>query len=128
MVGSGVRVSPGASSWTAKSVTPAGVRAATTIRLAVCPSITYILWPFSVQPSPFFAAASSMPPKSHRPLSSVMASVAIVSPRAMPGRYAFFDSSSPDVKSALAANATEEKNGAHSNAAPISSSTTSSST
>ena len=48
--------------------------------------MTNILWPFSSQPSPFLVAASSIPLKSHLPLSSVMASVAIVSPDAMPGR------------------------------------------
>src|SRR3984957_6651015 len=69
-----------------------------------------------------------MPPKSHFPLSSVMAKVAIVSPEAMPGRYDFLASSSPEVSSALAPSATDEKNGAHSSAAPISSKTTSSST
>ena len=36
--------------------------------------------------APFFEAVHAMPPKSHLPLSSVMASVAIVSPEAMPGR------------------------------------------
>ena len=67
-------------------MTPAAVRAATMMRLATCPSITNILWPFSTQPSPFLVAASSMPLKSHFPLSSVMANVPIVSPEAMPGR------------------------------------------
>ena len=86
MVGSEVRVSPGASPWTANSETPAGVRAATMIRLATCPSITNILCPFNCHPSPFCSAAHSIPLKSHFPLSSVMASVAIVSPEAMPGR------------------------------------------
>ena len=86
IVGSGVRVRPAASPWTAKSETPAAVRAATMMRLATWPSMTNILWPSSTQPSPFFSALHSMPPKSHLPLSSVMASVAIVSPDAMPGR------------------------------------------
>ena len=52
----------------------------------------------------------------------------MVSPAAIPGsRYscAFW---SPEVRMALAARATVEKNGAHSSAAPISSSTTMSST
>ena len=57
MVGSGVRVSPAASPSTAKSDTPAAVRAATMIRLATCPSMTNILWPLSSQPSPFLVAA-----------------------------------------------------------------------
>ncbi len=86
MVGSGVRVSPAASPCTANSDTPAAVRAATMMRLATWPSMTNILWPFSTQPSPFSVAASSIPQKSHFPLSSVMAKVAIVSPEAMPGR------------------------------------------
>ncbi len=86
IVGSAVRVRPAASPWTAKSETPAAVRAATTIRLATWPSITNILWPYSTQPSPFFSAVHSIPLKSHLPLSSVMARVAIVSPEAIPGR------------------------------------------
>ena len=86
IVGSGVRVSPGASPATAKSETPAAVRAATMIRLATCPSRTNILWPLSSHPSPFRSAANSIPLKSHFPLSSVMARVAIVSPEAIPGR------------------------------------------
>ena len=56
------------------------------MRLATCPSMTNILWPLSTQPSPFLVAAHSIPLKSHFPLSSVMARVAIVSPEAMPGR------------------------------------------
>ena len=56
------------------------------MRFAVCPSMTNILWPSRAQPSPFFVAFNSIPLKSHFPLSSVMASVAIVSPDAMPGR------------------------------------------
>ena len=56
------------------------------MRLATCPSMTNILWPLRTQPSPFCVAAHSIPLKSHFPLSSVMASVAIVSPEAMPGR------------------------------------------
>ncbi len=86
IVGSGVRVSPAASPGTAKSETPLPVRAATMMRLAMWPSRTNILWPSSTQPSPFFEALHSIPLKSHFPLSSVMASVAIVSPEAMPGR------------------------------------------
>ena len=86
MVGSGERVRPAASSCTANNDTPAEVRAATMMRLATWPSMTNILWPSSPQPSPNFEALHSMPPKSHFPLSSVMASVAIVSPDAMPGR------------------------------------------
>ncbi len=128
MVGSGVRVSPAASSLTPKSVTPLLVRAATTIRLATCPSRTNILCPLRTQPSPLGSAASSIPPKSHRPLSSVMANVPMVSPEARPGRRYFLASSSPDVNTALAARATVEKKGAHKSAAPISSSTTTSST
>ena len=92
------------------------------------PSMHELLWPSSVQPSPDRWRASSTPPKSHRPLSSVMARVPIVSPEAMPGRRYFLAASSPEVSRALAARATVEKYGAHSSAAPISSSTTISST
>ncbi len=69
-----------------------------------------------------------MPSVSHRPLSSVKANVAIVSPEAMPGSRSFFAPSSPLDSSALAASATVAKYGAHSSAAPISSNTTVSST
>ena len=57
-----------------------------------------------------------------------MANVPMVSPEASPGRRYFLASSSPDVNTALAARATVEKKGAHNSAAPISSSTTTSST
>src|SRR5581483_4293229 len=40
-----LRVSPDASPSTAKKLIPAAVRATTTMRLAVCPSMTNILWP-----------------------------------------------------------------------------------
>jgi hypothetical protein len=128
MVGSAVRVRPSASPLTPKSERPAEVRAATMIRSATCPSSTNILCPLMTQPSPLFSAAHSIPSKSQRPLSSVMASVPIVSPEAIPGRRYFLASSSPEVSTALAARTTVEKNGAHSRAAPISSSTTISST
>ena len=62
------------------------VRAATMTRSATCPSMTNILWPLRTQPPSFCVAANSIPLKSHFPLSSVMARVAIVSPEAMPGR------------------------------------------
>ena len=52
----------------------------------MCPSMTNILWPCNTHPPSFCVAASSIPPKSHFPLSSVMANVPIVSPEAMPGR------------------------------------------
>ena len=67
----------------------AGVGAATTrIRSATWPSMTNVLCPFSVQPSPDGVAARVTPSSSHRPVSSVKASVAMVSPEAMPGsRY-----------------------------------------
>ncbi len=52
----------------------------------------------------------------------------MVSPEAMPGRRYSMALVSPEVRTALAARATVEKNGAHSSAAPISSSTTISST
>ena len=109
MVGSAVRVNPSASPFTPKSVTPLLVRAATTIRLAMCPSITNILCPLRTQPSPLGSAANSIPPKSHRPLSSVMASVPMVSPEAIPGRRYFLALSSPEVNMALAARATVAK-------------------
>jgi hypothetical protein len=50
-----------------------------------------------------------MPSSSHRPLSSVKARVAMVSPEAMPGRSSFLAESSPEARMALAASATVEK-------------------
>ena len=82
----------------------------------------------SFQPSPDAVASSVIPSASQRPLSSVMARVPMVSPEASPGRRYFLAESSPEVSTALVANATVEKYGAHSSAAPISSSTTISST
>ena len=69
-----------------------------------------------------------MPDSSQRPFSSVKATVAIVSPEAIPGRYSAFAAASSDCNSALAARATVEKNGAHSRRRPISSKITHSST
>ena len=62
------------------------------------------------------------------PDGSVNATVAMVSPLAIPGRYDFLAASSPDCSRVLAASTTLEKNGAHSRARPISSSTMPSST
>jgi hypothetical protein len=50
-----------------------------------------------------------MPSASHRPLSSVKATVAMVSPLAMPGSSSFLAVSSPACRMALAASATVEK-------------------
>ena len=58
-------------------------------------------------------AARVMASRSQRPLSSVIASVAMVSPEAMPGRRSFLADSSPEDNSALAASATVEKYGTH---------------
>ena len=58
---------------------------------------------------------------------SAAASVAMVCPAAMPGRYRAQAASSAEASSAWAASTTVAKNGEHANAAPISSSTTSSS-
>jgi hypothetical protein len=90
--------------------------------------MTNDLWPFNAQPSPEGVAARVIPSASHRPLSSVKARVPMVSPEAIPGRRYSLALWSPEVRMALAARATVEKNGAHSRAAPISSSTTMSST
>ena len=57
-----------------------------------------------------------MPASSHLPAGSVNATVAIVSPLAMPGRWACLAASSPDWISVLAASTTVEKNGADSRA------------
>ena len=80
------------------------------------------------QPSAAGVAARVMPSASHRPESSVKAKVAMVSPAAMPGSRYSWALVSPEVIRALAARATVAKNGEHKRAAPISSSTTISST
>ena len=56
-------------------------------------------------------ASIAMPVASHFPFGSVNASVAIVSPLAMPGRSACFWSSVPTLRIALAASTTDEKYG-----------------
>ena len=98
------------------------------ISVAVLPSSTNIFVPVSVQSLPEPVASIVMPASSHLPDGSVNASVAIVSPLAMPGRSSFLAASSPDCSSVLAASTTVEKYGAHSRARPISSSTMPSST
>ena len=103
------------------------VLAATMINPAVWPSSTNIFVPSMVQPSPALVAVAVMPDSSHLPLGSVKASVAIVSPEAMPGRSSFLAASSPEWSSVCAASTTDEKYGAHSSRRPISSSTTTSS-
>ena len=60
--------------------------------------------------------------------SSVKATVAMVAPEAMPGRYLALASSEAAWINVLAASTTVEKNGAHNSARPISSNTTVSST
>ena len=69
-----------------------------------------------------------IPGSSQRPFCSVKASVALVSPEAMPPRWACLAASSPECISVLAASTAEEKYGAQSKARPISSSTTTCST
>ncbi|CAB4324731.1 unannotated protein [freshwater metagenome] len=98
------------------------------ITLAVCPSMTKDLVPEIFQVPPSLVAVASMPLSSQRPLGSVRARVAMVSPEAMPGRMAALAAASPDCITVLAASTTEEKYGAHSRARPISSRTTMSST
>ena len=69
-----------------------------------------------------------MPAASHLPFGSVNASVAMVSPDAIPGSSLPFCSSVPAFMIASAASTTVEKYGAHSSTRPISSSTMPSST
>ena len=69
-----------------------------------------------------------MPAASHLPLGSVNASVAMVSPAAMPGSSLPCCSGVPAFMIASAASTTVEKYGAHSSTRPISSSTMPSST
>ena len=104
IVDSAVRVRPSASPRTVKNEMPSvplvpAMRATTTMRSAVKPSITNIFSPESVNwpPSPSVASIV-MPAASHLPDGSVNASVAIVSPLAMPGSSACFWSSVPDVQ------------------------------
>ena len=77
---------------------------------------------------PDSVASIVMPVTSHFPFGSVNASVAIVSPLAMPGSSASFCASVPAFRIAFAASTTDEKYGAHSSTRPISSSTMPSST
>ena len=112
----------------AKIDTPAPVRAATRSRLATWPSSTNIFVPLMVHPSPDWVAVASMPASSHLPFGSVKASVAIVSPDAMPGRCSFLAASSPAWSRVVVASTADEKYGAHRSARPISSRTTVSST
>ena len=70
-----------------------------------------------------------MPSTSHLPFGSVNASVAMVSPLAMPGRSSFFCVVVAGVEDRVRRpSTTDEKNGAQSSARPISSSTMPSST
>ena len=109
MVDSDVRVRPAASPCTANRLTPAPVRAATRIRSAMWPSSTNDLVPEILKPSPSAVAVASMPDSSQRPLGSVKARVAMVSPEAMPGRWAALAASSPEWIRVLAASTTVEK-------------------
>ena len=97
------------------------MRAATTISAALAPSTTNDFSPCKVQPPAPRRASSSMPPASQRPFGSATASVASVSPAAIPGSSADFSDSLPAFKTAFAASATDAKYGAHSSARPISS-------
>ncbi len=109
IVAKDVVVIPAAPPSTAKRLTPFSVRPATRTRLALWPSITNILWPSSFHSAPWRVAASVIPSMSQRPLSSVSARVATVSPEAIPGSRSFLAASSPLDRSALAARATVEK-------------------
>ena len=109
MVDSAVRVSPPASGSTVNSETPPEVRAATITRSAVCPSSTYILTPSSCHEPFAGVAAIVIPGSSQRPFCSVKASVPLVSPEAICGRWACLAASSPQSISALAAITAEEK-------------------
>ena len=71
IVDSAVRVSPAASPSTANRLTPASVRAAVMIRLAMWPSRTYNLVPSMVQESPDLVAVAVIADSSQRPLGSV---------------------------------------------------------
>ena len=91
------------------SDTPPAVRAATINRSAVCPSSTYILTPSSCQDPLAGVAAMVMPGSSQRPFCSVKASVPLVSPDAIRGRWACLAPSSPHSIRVLAAITAEEK-------------------
>ncbi len=109
IVESGVFARPLASPSTANRLSPAPVRAATRMRPALCPSSTKLLWPDSVHASLAFVADVVTASSSQRPASSVMASVAIVSPEAIDGSHCFIATSSFAVSSAFVARATVEK-------------------
>ena len=128
MVDSAVRVRPLALPDTVKNEMPSvpvvpAVRATTTMRSAMLPSITNIFSPDNVYLPPDSEASSVMPAASHLPLGSVNASAAIVSPVAMGGSSADFCASVPAFRIAFAASTADAKYGAHSRTRPISSST-----
>ena len=87
-----------------------GARATTTMRSAVWPSSTKLLTPSSRNlPSAAGAAVVSIPEASHRPLGSVKASVAVVSPRAIGGSRRCFSASVAAFMIAVAASTAVEK-------------------
>ena len=88
---------------------PAEVRAATRMTSAVCPSSTQALVPSSNQPPSFSCAAISIADRSQRPLSSDHATVAVVSPEAMPGNTAACASAVAHWSRALVANTAVER-------------------
>ena len=61
-----------------------------------------------VHESPSLVAVASTPDRSHLPLGSVRASVAMVSPEAMPGSSSFLAASSPEWRMAFVASTTVE--------------------
>ncbi len=87
----------------ANSDSPSFVLATTRIRPAVCPSRTKLLCPSSTQPPSRSLAASPIASGSQEPSSSVKASVATVSPLAMPGSRSSLAASSEEARSAVAA-------------------------
>lgn len=97
------------------------------IMLADAPSRTYGLVPFSSQPPSASVARTVIPASVQLPYSSMIATVASVSPEAMPGRWRRQAASSPDCRRVFAASTTVENNGEQSRARPDSSRTIASS-
>src|SRR5215208_6890500 len=128
MVCSGSRVNPAAEASTANTPTPSPVRAATSSRSATAPSRTNDLWPEIAHFPSVSVAVVVTSAVSHEPESSAIATVAISSPEAIPGRYSLFASTSSQTSKSCAAITHEAKNGETTSARPISSSASPNST
>ena len=110
--------SPGAPRSTANRPGPAVLRATTSTRSAIAPSMTKFFFPLSAQPAGVRSARAETMAGSHDAWPSAAASVAMVWPAAMPGRYRAQAAWSAEASSAWAASTTVAKKGEHSQRGP----------